>query len=127
MNAPMAPATDWWMYHADAQHTGIVEQGTSPLTTRNVQLLKLVADITLSATGSAGSAESLPVIINGYAYVGTGDSNKLTGVHGGTLYKIDLKAAQIVRTFRVPVFNKGGDWGSGMGSAPAVVGGKVYI
>jgi outer membrane protein assembly factor BamB len=101
-----------------------VEQDTSPLTTRNVQLLKLVADITLSATGSA---ESLPVITNGYAYVGTGDSDKITGVHGGTLYKIDLKAAQIVRTFHVPLFNVGGDWGLGMGSAPAVVGGKVYI
>ena len=72
---------------------------------------------------------SIPSIVNGRVYVGTGNSSTAAGGSGGTLYRINIATGVTEATF---TFNTAAGEGSrqgfaGIGSSPAVTGGKVYF
>jgi outer membrane protein assembly factor BamB len=105
---------DWWMYHANAWHTGAAS-GCSDINSSSVARLYLHATVPVS-----GTLISIPTIIGGKAFIGT------TTGSGGTLYRIDLWTGTVDRSFAVPS-NGGGVWGSGVAGSPSVVEGRVYF
>jgi outer membrane protein assembly factor BamB len=105
---------DWWMYHANAWHTGVAS-GCSDIDSSTVSRLYLHRMV-----GVSGSVISIPTVVGGKAFVGT-----MTG-SGGTLYRIDLWSGAIEHSFPV-ASNGGGVWGSGVAGSPAVVEGCVYF
>jgi outer membrane protein assembly factor BamB len=109
---------DWPMYHADRSHTGDA-QGCSCIDASTVTSLYPLSPVPL-----AGTAWSVPAIVGGKAYVGTTTSNS-----GGTLYRVDLATASIDWQLPIPGSGLGGynSWGDGIGSTPAVYGGRVYF
>jgi outer membrane protein assembly factor BamB len=106
---------DWWMYHANAEHTGHAS-GCSGISSSMISQLHLHKSV-----GVSGAIITTPTIVGGKAYVGT-----MTGAAGGNLYRIDLASGAIENTFSVPS-NGGGVWSSGVCSSPAVVDGRVYF
>jgi outer membrane protein assembly factor BamB len=106
---------DWWMYHGNEQHTGVAA-GCSDLSSQNVGSMILQSKISLDH-----DVVSVPAIVGGKIYIGT-----MSGVGGGTLYKINMITGTIEHTYTIP-FAGGGVWNSGIGATPAVVNGKVYI
>lgn len=106
---------DWWMYHANAEHTGHAS-GCSGISSGTISHLHLHKRV-----GVSGAIITIPTIVAGKAYVGT-----MTGGAGGNLYRIDLASGTIEKTFPVPS-NGGGVWQSGVCSSPAVVNDRVYF
>jgi len=99
---------DWYMYHADQQHTGDAH-GCSNIRSTNVGTMVLRHTVPVNATIS-----SIPSIVQGKVYIGTGKS----------LYKIDIATGVVEHTFNVgtrPAYMPG------IGGSPAIVGGKVYV
>jgi outer membrane protein assembly factor BamB len=99
---------DWYMYHADRQHTGDAK-GCSNIRSTNVGSMTLKHAVPVDATIS-----SIPSIVKGKIYVGTGHS----------LYKIDLASGVVEHIFAVgsrPAYQPG------IGGSPAIVDGKVYF
>jgi PQQ-like domain len=109
---------DWPMYHADTSHTGDA-QGCSGIDSSTVSSLYPLSPVPLS-----GSVVSVPAIVGRKAYVGTS-----TGNSGGALYRVDLPTASI--DWQLPITGSGlggyNSWGDGIGSTPAVYGGRVYF
>ncbi len=99
---------DWYMYHSDRQHTGDA-QGCSGIRSTNVGTLALRHTVAVDA-----SINSIPSIVDGKIYVGTGAS----------LYKIDLASGTVEHTFAV---GSRPSYMPGIGGSPAIVGGKVYF
>lgn len=97
---------DWWMYHANAEHTGHAS-GCSGISSSTISHLHLDRSV-----GVSGAIITIPTIVGGKAYVGT-----MTGAAGGTLYRIDLASGGIEKTFPAPS-NGGGVWQSGVCSSP---------
>ena len=117
---------DWWMYHADQQHSGDAS-GCSDIDTTTVSRLSPWQQVTLN-----GPVQTMPVIVHGKVYIGTHDVVNGSGLRYGTLYRIDLATGVIERTFDLPPASTdegaGGElWGAGFGGSVAVVGGKVYF
>jgi outer membrane protein assembly factor BamB len=108
---------DWWMYQHDAQHTG--RAGCSWIRACNAHTLSLRHKVALN-----GAIISQPVVVNGKVYVGTGDSTT-TGV-SGTFYRIGLTTGAIEAQFSFSGVGSRQTFG-GVGSSPAVVGGRVYF
>jgi outer membrane protein assembly factor BamB len=106
---------NWWMYHANDRHTGQA-QGCSDIQSTNVGSLVLQSDVPVD-----GTVVSIPSIVNGKIYVGTGGY----GTNAGTLYKIDLATGNVDGTF--PTTGNAYYSYDGIGSSPAVVGGRVYF
>ena len=114
---------NWWTYHHDPQLTGVAS-GCSGIRRTTVSGLVLQSSITLD-----GPVISIPCVVNGKVYVGTGNSTTAAGSSGGTLYKIDLSSGAIDATF---TFNTAIGQGSrqgyaGIGCSPAITGGRVYF
>ena len=107
---------DWWMYQGDEAHTGAV-RGPSGITSTTVGRMTLFRKVSVT-----GPVNSIPVVADGKVYVGT---TWFRSTGGGTLYKIDLSTGTVEATFTPPgtAFYPI----SGIGSSPAVVGGRVYI
>ena len=108
-------SADWWMYHANAEHTGHAS-GCSGISSGTISHLHLHKRF-----GVSGAIITIPTSVAGKAYVGT-----MTGGAGGNLYRIDLASGTIEKTFPVPS-NCGGVWQSGVCSSPAVVNDRVYF
>jgi outer membrane protein assembly factor BamB len=129
--ATSAVSNDWPMYHHDPQHTGVAS-GTSDISSSTVGRLRLRASIPLD-----GPVISVPSLVGGKAFVGSGNSTTAADRSGGTLYRIDLASGAIEKkfTFANPVNQSPGGpivGGSrqgyaGIGSSPAVVDGNVYF
>jgi outer membrane protein assembly factor BamB len=109
-------AQDWWMFHANEEHTGGAAAGSSGIVSHNVAALRLHKQIPVDF-----DIISIPTIVMGKLYVGTQSKSS-----GGSLYRIDLASGSIEKQFSVP-FAGGGNWGSGIGGSPAVTGGRVYF
>lgn len=113
---------NWWTYHHDAQLTGVAS--CSSINSTTVGCLTKRFDPLLD-----GPIISIPSIVNGRVYVGTGNSSTAAGGSGGTLYKINIATGVTEATF---TFNTTAGEGSrqgyaGIGSSPAVTGSKVYF
>jgi outer membrane protein assembly factor BamB len=106
----------WWMHHRNEEHTG--DARCSAIRRTNVQALIQRSKICLD-----GPIVSMPCVVAGKIYVGTGNR---PGATGGTFYKIDLVTGGIDASFS---FSGKGDWRdfAGVGSSPAVAGNKVYF
>jgi outer membrane protein assembly factor BamB len=114
---------DWWMYHHDDRHSGAAS-GCSAISRFSVGGLLLRSSLTLN-----GPVISIPTVVGGKVYVGTGKSSAAAFGSGGTVYKIDLYSGAVDATF---TFDTPPGAGSrqgyeGIGSSPAVVGGRVYV
>jgi outer membrane protein assembly factor BamB len=109
---------DWPMYHADFEHSG-VPTGSSGIDSSTVASLYPLSPVLLT-----GTVQSVPAIAGGKAYVGT-----WTQTNGGTLYRVDLATASVDWQFPIPGSGRGDldQWGGGIASTPAVVGGFVYF
>ena len=103
---------NWWTYHHDSQLTGVAS-GCSGIRRTTVCGLALQSSITLD-----GPVISIPCVVNGKIYVGTGNSSTAAGGSGGTLYKIDLSTGAIDDTF---TFNTPMGQGSRQGYAGSAV------
>jgi outer membrane protein assembly factor BamB len=107
----------WWMHHRNAEHTG--DARCSAIRRTNVKALVQRSKVCLD-----GPIISMPCVVAGKIYVGTGNR---PGATGGTLYKIDLGTGCVDASFSFS--GKEGDWRAlaGVGSSPAVTDGKVYF
>jgi outer membrane protein assembly factor BamB len=114
---------NWWTYHHDAQLTGVAS-GCSGIRRTTVSGLTLQSSIALD-----GPVISIPSVVHGKIYVGTGNSSTAASGSGGTLYKIDLSSGTIdaTFTFNTPVGQGSRQGYAGIGSSPAVTGGRVYF
>jgi outer membrane protein assembly factor BamB len=110
---------NWWMHHRDAQHTGNVRCSGIDSTTVGGLIERYV--LTLD-----GPIVSVPSVVNGKIYVGTGNSTAASPV-GGTLYKIDLPTGTIDATFTFSGTAGARQGVAGICSSPAIVGGRVYF
>src|SRR5207248_9121525 len=92
-------SVNWWMYHHDVQHSGVVVG--SHINRLNVHSLML-----RTRTPLAGPVVSVPAVVNNKIYVGIGNSALADYRSGGTMYKIDLFTGVIERvyTFNTPPF-----------------------
>jgi outer membrane protein assembly factor BamB len=106
---------NWWMYHANERHTGVAA-GCSDITSTNVGSLVLQSDVAVD-----GTVVSIPSIVDGKIYVGTGGY----GTNSGTLYKIDL-ATGVVEGKHPTTGNAFYPY-DGIGGSPAVVAGRIYF
>ncbi|HEV7744516.1 MAG TPA: PQQ-binding-like beta-propeller repeat protein [Pyrinomonadaceae bacterium] len=114
--------SNWWTYHHDAQLTGVAT--CSSINSSTVGGLTQKWNPMLD-----GPIISIPSIVSGRVYVGTGNSSTAASGSGGTLYKINLATGVTEATF---TFNTAVGEGSrqgfaGIGCSPAVTGGKVYF
>jgi outer membrane protein assembly factor BamB len=108
---------NWWMYQHDAQHTG--RATCSAIRTTNAYTLGLRHKLALD-----GPVISQPVVSYGKVYVGSGNS-AMAGT-SGTLYRIDLATGSVEASFSFSGLGSRQGF-AGVGSSPAVVGGKVYV
>ena len=120
---PWLFSQDWWMYHHDEEHTGHAS-GSSNINSTNVGTL-----IRLCRVPMNGEVFSIPCIVDGKVYVGTG--NKSGG--GGSLCRIDLAACStpgytpdVLYSFTAQVGGGAGQ-GDGIGSSPAIAGNHAYF
>ncbi|HZB45503.1 MAG TPA: PQQ-binding-like beta-propeller repeat protein, partial [Pyrinomonadaceae bacterium] len=113
---------NWWTYHHDARLSGVAR--CSSINSTTVGGLKKKFDPLLD-----GGIVSIPSVVNGKIYVGTGNSSTAVGGSGGTLYKIDLATGvtEATFTFNTAPFEGSRQGFAGIGSSPAVTGGRVYF
>lgn len=115
-------ASNWWMFHGNPAHTGLVTG--CPINSGNARKLKLRHDVPL-----AGPVLSVPAVVDGYVYVGLANSHELPGANGGQFLKINAAKGKIERKFDWEIQPQEGDTHGfmGMGCTPAVANGKVYF
>jgi outer membrane protein assembly factor BamB len=106
---------NWWMYHANERHTGRAA-GCSDIRSTNVGSLVLQSDIAVD-----GTVVTIPSIVDGKIYVGTGGFE----MNAGTLYKIDLATGVVEGKF--PTSGNAFYPYDGIGGSPAVAAGCVYF
>jgi outer membrane protein assembly factor BamB len=108
---------DWWMHHRDAAHTG--SASCSAIRRTNVGTLVERHRVALD-----GPIVSMPVIVAGKICVG---SASRPGATGGSLYKIDLYTGAVDAQFSFSGAQGSRQGYPGVGSSPAVTGGRVYF
>ncbi len=115
-------AADWWMYHHDAVHSGIIAQ--SHITSANVAGLQLRYRLPLD-----GPVTSVPAVVNGTIYVGIGNSRRALAGRGGTLYSVDLVSGVPLQSFthNTPPLGGSRQGLAGIACTPAVVGNRIYF
>ncbi len=119
--SPPAPVSDWWMFHGDPAHSGLVTG--SSITSANVGTLATLWDVELD-----GPILSTPAVVAGFVYVGTANSHEAVGSNGGSFYKVELKTGAITAVFHwdIPAEERDTHGFCGMGCTPCVTGGRVY-
>jgi outer membrane protein assembly factor BamB len=126
MRAGAGPAipvsANWWMYHRDAQHTGVVTD--SHISRANVTTLQPRYRVPLD-----GPVASVPAVVDNTIYVGIGNSARATAHRGGTLYAIDLvsSAVRATFTFNTPPLGGSRQGLAGIACTPAVMNGRLYF
>jgi outer membrane protein assembly factor BamB len=121
--APGIPeSANWWTYHHDPQHTGVVTD--SHITQANVANLRLRYRLPLD-----GPVVSVPAVIDNTVYVGVGNSRRAFQQRGGTLYAIDLLSGTVRTsfTFNTPWLGGSRQGMAGIACTPAAIGGRVYV
>jgi outer membrane protein assembly factor BamB len=116
------PSVNWWMYHHDVQHTGLVVG--SHINRTNVPFLRLRRWIPL-----AGPVVSVPAVVDNKVYVGVGNSTLAAYSSGGTLYKIGMLTGIVegAYTFNTPPFRRSRQGLAGIACAPTVIDNCVYF
>ncbi|WP_203751074.1 PQQ-binding-like beta-propeller repeat protein [Cellulomonas chitinilytica] len=120
---PGVPASaNWWMYHRDPEHTGVVTDSHLDVTT--VGGLRPRYRLPLD-----GPVVSVPAVVDNVVYVGVGNSRRAVAGRGGTLYAIDLitGALRSSFTFSTPPLGGSRQGLAGIACTPAVVDGRVYF
>jgi outer membrane protein assembly factor BamB len=114
--------SNWWMYHGDHGHTGMVTG--SNLNSRTVAGLKLLYDVPIP-----GPVLSVPAVVDGFVYGGLANVHNDSGSNGGTFLKIALATGEITAKYEWTIDPAEGDSHGfmGMGCTPAVRHGKVYF
>jgi hypothetical protein len=104
--------TDWWMYHADQEHSGAA--ALSVLNASNVHLVGIGPSI--AAINESEIFQSAPVVVSGKVFiVSTVPPSSTDQAH---LYRLDLASWSIDEAYSLPVGSNG---------SPAVSGEWVYI
>ena len=120
---PGIPATaNWWMYHHDPQHSGVVTD--SHISKANVAHLRLRYRLPLD-----GPVVSVPAVVDNTIYIGIGNSRRAYQQRGGTLYAVDLLTG-VTRasfTFNTPALGGARQGMAGIACTPAVIGGRVFV
>ncbi len=114
--------TNWWMFHGDPEHSGLVKG--SRISRDTLCNFKLLHDIDIP-----GPVLSVPAIVDGFVYVGLANNHDLPGANGGKLLKIELSSGKTVAQYEWPINPNDGDSHGfmGMGCTPAVCNGRVYF
>ncbi|MEY2928407.1 MAG: hypothetical protein RL367_2884 [Pseudomonadota bacterium] len=116
----------WWMYHGDAGHSGYVGRDQSQIDSAALAAGQFGVLHTLHL---GGPILSVPAIADGFVYVGTANTPGVAQALGGQFHKIALDTGLITATFSWTIDPAERDTHGfcGMGTTPAVVGGKVYF
>jgi outer membrane protein assembly factor BamB len=116
-----APA-NWWMFHGDPEHSGVVTE--SHLSTMTIGMLRPRRRLVLD-----GPIVSVPAVVDGTIYVGVANSSLAAAGRGGSLYAIDLLSGVIRSrfTFNTPQFGGARQGLAGIACTPAVANGRVYF
>jgi outer membrane protein assembly factor BamB len=114
--------SNWWMYHGDTDHSGLVTG--SRIRRATIASLRLMHDIPVP-----GPVLSVPAIVDGAVYVGLANSHDAPGANGGQFLKIDAETGKTLATFEWAIDPAEGDSHGfmGMGCTPAVINGMVYF
>ena len=122
MTQPASGSSGWWMYHGDPQHSGFVD--ASPINAGNAGKLQVWKELQLD-----GPVLSTPAVVDGFVYVGIANAHRAANSNGGALYKIALETGEIAATYRwdIPASERDTHGFCGMGSTPAVSGGRVFF
>jgi len=125
MAAEAAP-TGWWMYHGDPAHTGRAGPIESTITAAALRARQFGVVATLRL---GGPVLAVPAVSDGFIYVGLASAPGLAPARRGMLHKVALATGKIAATFTWPIEPNGRDTHGfrGMGTTPAVVGGRVYF
>jgi len=89
-------AQDWWMFHANEEHTGNAA-GASSIDSNTVSRMALLKQVPVDF-----NIISIPAIVAGKVFVGTTPWPN-GGVQGGSLYRFDLATGVLERRFAVRV------------------------
>jgi len=118
--------TGWWMYHGDPAHTGRVGPDQSAITAAAVKGGQFGVLHTLKL---GGPVLSVPAVSDGFVFVGVANTPGAAQALGGMLHKISLASGAIAATYNWKIdLNERDTHGfCGMGTTPAVVGGRVYF
>ena len=118
--------TGWWMYHGDPAHTGHVGPNQSDIRSAALKAGQFGMLYTLKL---GGPILSVPAVSDGFVYVGVANTPGLAQALGGQLHKIALASGTIAATFNWTIEANERDTHGfcGMGTTPAVVGGRVYF
>ena len=121
-----AAPTGWWMYHGDPAHTGYAGPDQTPIT---AAALKAGQFGVLHTVKLGGPVLSVPAVADGYVYVGVANTPARAQPLGGMLHKVALASGTIEATFNWTINANERDTHGfcGMGTTPAVVGGRVYF
>ena len=108
--------SNWWMYHGDPEHTGLVTG--SRINAGNAHTLKLLQDIEVP-----GPVLSVPALVDDFVYVGLANSHDADGANGGQFLKISAESGKTVAKFEWNIDPAEGDSHGfmGMGCTPAVL------
>lgn len=120
------PATGWWMYHGNPEHTGYVSDSDLDAAKVGSTSFGMLHELQLG-----GPVLSVPAIADGFVYVGLANYHQTPdgSGNGGALHKIDVQTGAIVNTFS---WNLGGDTEdthsfTGMGCTPMLTSDSVYF
>ena len=127
---------DWWMYQGNEVHVGGA-QG-SGIWAATVGQLALVNGAPFSLAGQRqGQIVSTPAIVDGKVYIGTtsydfgANSGSLDSNSGGDLFVVDAATGTMQSVgfnYQKPSTGDiGVEYGPGIGSTPAVTGGRIYL
>lgn len=122
MARPANGSSGWWMYHGDPEHSGFVD--ASPINSGNAGKLEVWKELQLD-----GPVLSTPAIVDGFVYVGIANAHAAASSNGGAFYKISLDTGETAATYRwdIPASERDTHGFCGMGSTPAVAGGRVFF
>jgi len=116
---------DWFMYHGGYGHGGNAGSG-SPLTSETVSSSQFQL---LNNIQTNGCILSVPAIVDGFIYVGLGNSHDAPGSVGGSLQKYDITTGDKVAEYTWPIalIDRDSHGFTGMGCTPTVINGFVYF
>jgi len=120
-----ATPQDWFMYHGGYGHGGNAGAG-SPLTSATVGSSQFQL---LNSIQTNGCVLSVPAIVDGFIYVGLGNSHDAPWSVGGSLQKYDITTGAKVEefTWQIKLMDRDSHGFTGMGCTPTVINGFVYF
>ena len=110
-----ATPSNWWMFHADPNHSGRVTG--SHIDSQTAPKLTKWKDLQLG-----GPILSTPAVVDGFVYVGTANSQEAAAANGGNFFKVDVETGEVAAKYTWDISGDQGDSHGfcGMGCTPAV-------